>query len=217
MPTFRQDRCDLGSRRAYNLITSWLRSDPRRQLIHAMTPAPESPPCDVTMCRKCGVVFSRTLTACPDCGAIRLRRKRRQRSLLERWKLWLENVSDFIQLRKYYFIYIGLGILSGVVVRPVVMFLAEFSMPKDWRYTRALGAEPFSVQQFFEPFVAAAQTLGRWLVQSVVGVATWVYEAVVYLIFSYPSAVVMVVLGSAVGFVMARRRHNKHRSRGRKA
>lgn len=216
MPTFRQDRCDLGSRRAYNLITLWPSPDPRRQLIHAMTPAPESPPCDVTMCRKCGVVFSRTLTACPDCGAIRLRRRRRQRSLLERWKLWLENVSDFIQLRKYYFIYIGLGILAGVVVRPVLLYLAEFSTPAAPEASLQ-GENSFSVRPFFELFVAAAQSLGRWMVQALVGTAIWIYEIIANLILNYPSVVATVVLGGAVGFVMARRRHNKHRSRGRKA
>lgn len=187
---------------------------PTAQHFRAMNTNASSPSTEVTTCRKCGEVFSRALSACPACGASRHRRHKSHsgRHASDTWQLWLQKVRVFVLRKKYYFIYILLGVFAGAILRPIVMFLAEFSMPEGWRHARALGMQPFSLQHVVEPFIAAGQTLGRWTIQGVVGAVTWVYETVANLIVMYPSAMVMAVIGAAIGFWMARRRH-KRRSR----
>lgn len=145
---------------------------------------------------------------------MRRRRKRSKPSVVGRLQLRFENLADLIRLKKYYVVYVAAGIAAGLLMRPVVLFLAAFSMPEDWRDSRA--TEAFSWQTFWEPFVAAARTLGRWLFQATVGTVVWVYEVVADFILYHRSAAVMAVLGSAVGFMMARRRHNRDRSAGRR-
>ena len=173
-----------------------------------------NPSTDVTTCRQCGEVFNRALSACPACGTSRRRRHKSHsgRQASGTWQLWLQQARAFVLRKKYYFIYTLVGVCAGAILRPIVMYLAEFSMPEGWRHARAWGMQPFSVQHVVEPFIAAAQTLGRWTVQGVVGAVTWVYETVANLIVMYPSAMVMAVIGAAIGFLMARRRH-KRRSR----
>ena len=133
----------------------------------------------------------------------------------------MQQARAFVLRKKYYFIYILVGVCAGAILRPIVMYLAEFSMPEGWRHARAWGMQPFSVQHVVEPFIAAAQTLGRWTIQGVVGAVTWVYETVANLILMSPSAMVMAVIGAAIGFWLARRRHqavrNTNRRRGASA
>ena len=170
---------------------------------------PPTPPTQVSPCRKCGVDFNRALPTCPDCGATRVRRKRRDRKLLERW----QKVTGFVEQKKYYFIYVGIGGLASGLMRPVVMFLAEFSKPEGWRAARELGKHPFSAWHVIEPFVAALQTIGRWIVQGTFGFAIWAYETVIALIVSHPSGTTLGIIGAAVGFWMARRRDTRRGSR----
>lgn len=169
---------------------------------------------DNTQCRKCGDGFARTLSACPACGASR-RRRRSRHDRARAWRFKLDSIATYLAERKFYFIYIPLGILFSALLRPLIMFLAEFSMPEGWRYARSQGAEPFSFAHFIEPFLAAGTTLTRWTYEAIFGTLAWLYRNFMDLVFTYPSAVTMALLGAGIGFFVAHRRHRRRKRSSR--
>lgn len=169
---------------------------------------------DNTLCRKCDHGFARTLSACPACGASR-RRRRSHHDSARAWRFKLDSISAYLGERKFYFIYIPLGIFLGALLRPLMMFLAEFSMPEGWRYARSMGTEPFSFAHFIEPFIAAGKTLARWTYEAIVGTLAWAYRSFRELVLTYPSAVTMALLGAGIGFFVAHRRHRRRKRSSR--
>lgn len=162
-------------------------------------------------CRKCGFTYARKLPRCPACGAYAGRRSRASSTgtwhqrLAER----LRTALPWFRGNRIYFLYVGGGLLAGAALRPLVMFLADFSRPEGWREARALSYP--SLQLFFDPFLAAGETLLRWLYAATIGLlingAVWLYETALV----HPSAVAMAIMGAAAGFVLARRRRRRRR------
>lgn len=176
-----------------------------------MSTPPPSEAADLRTCRKCGFSYERKLPRCPACGAYPGRRRRSSSSgkwhqrLAER----VRSALPWFRGNRIYFLYVGGGLLAGAALRPLVMFLADFSRPDGWREERALSYP--SLQLFFDPFLAAGETLLRWLYAATIGLvingAVWLYETALV----YPSAVAMALIGAAAGFVLARRRRRRRR------
>lgn len=178
-----------------------------------MSDAPPRPALrdDPRNCRKCGFTYARTLPRCPACGAYPGRRRRSSSA-----SPWYRDISERIRTalpwfrgNRIYFLYVGGGLMAGVLLRPVIMFLADFSRPEGWREARALSYP--SLQLFLDPFLAAGETLLRWLYAATIGLvvsaATWLYETALV----HPSAVAMAIIGAGAGFLLARRRRRRKR------
>jgi hypothetical protein len=159
-------------------------------------------------CLDCATRFPATLSACPACESRNFRVSRGRRiKTSDTVKL---TVEGFLRKYRYYIIYIGGGLLIGALLRPVIIWLAAFSMPEGWLEAREFA--PFSIQGFFEPFWAAGQTLVRWGGRAVVAPVVWAYNLMV----SHPSATILGLLGAGIGAVMAYRRRGKPRRRTRR-
>lgn len=174
------------------------------------TPQPSAPD-DPRTCRKCGFVYARKLPRCPACSAYPGRRRRSSSQ-----GAWYRGISERIrkalpwfQGNRIYFLYVSGGLLAGAALRPLILFLADFSRPEGWREERALSYP--SLQLFLDPFLAAGETLLRWLYAATLGLVirgvTWLYETALI----YPSAVAMAFIGAGVGFLLARRRRQRRR------
>lgn len=168
---------------------------------------------DLRTCRKCGHVFHRVHGSCPQCGTLRDARrpkklKHRIRHRIERIKLRAKN---WYEVNRWYVIYVGGGALLAATIQPLAMFLAEFSRPDDWRERRWEAG--WSLSHFFEPFVAAGETLWRWLTIGTVAFFNWVGESVAWLIMAKPSTVFAVLVGGGIGGYFAWRRSKRHRRR----
>lgn len=168
---------------------------------------------DLRTCRKCGYVFSRVHGSCPQCGTLRdsrrpkkLRYRLRQR--IERLKL---RAKTWYDANRWYVIYVGGGALLAATIQPMAMFLAEFSRPDDWRERRWEAG--WSLAHFFEPFVAAGETLWRWLTVGTVAFLSWLGESLAWLIMAKPSTVFAVLVGGGIGGYFAWRRSKRHRRR----
>jgi len=165
-------------------------------------PAPRD---DQRSCRKCGLIHERALPRCPACGAYP---GRRRSSPTGAWHHGISNrvrqTLPWFRGNRIYFLYVGGGLLAGAALRPLIMFLADFSMPEGWREARALSYP--SLELFLDPLLAAGETLLRWLYAATIGlainVATWLYETALV----HPSAVAMAIMGAGVGLFLARRR-----------
>jgi len=173
-------------------------------------PAPRD---DQRSCRKCGHIHERALPRCPACGAYPGRRRRLSPSAK-----WHQRIAERIRTalpwfrgNRIYVLYVGGGLLAGAALRPLIMFLADFSMPEGWREARALSYP--SLELFLDPFLAAGETLLRWLYAATIGLVisgvTWLYETALI----YPSAVAMAIMGAGAGFLLARRRQRRRRRR----
>ncbi len=181
------------------------------------TPQPLDPR-DLRTCRACGHVFSRTLGTCPNCGALRDHRRKHKKSqrLRDRFDRAVYEWKKRFLRYKWYVVYIGGGALVAMVIHPTAMFLAEFSRPPGWRDSRWEAG--WSLAHFFEPFVAAGETLWRWASRAVVGAVTWIGEGISWLLMAKPSLVFAAVVGGGIGAVLAwrrTRRRRKHRHRQR--
>lgn len=179
------------------------------------TPEPIDPR-DLRTCRKCGFVFSRVHGSCPQCGATRDHRRKQRRSqrLQDRVEYAWHRVQERLRRYKWYILYIGGGVVIAAIIQPTAMFLAEFSRPPDWRERRWEAG--WSLGHFFEPFVAAGETLWRWITNGVVSAVTWTGETLTWLLMARPSTVFAVVVGGGIGAYLAwRRTHRRRRRRHR--
>lgn len=129
--------------------------------------APIGPPLvreRVTSCRSCGHVFSRKHGSCPRYGAARHHRrpnKRPLRALQDRIEHRLLEGWRWLRRRRDYVLFVGGGLMVGPLLYPAVMSLADHSMPPGWREARVQAG--WSVAHALEPFVAAGETLVRWV------------------------------------------------------
>lgn len=168
---------------------------------------------DLRTCRKCGYIFHRVHGSCPKCGALRDSRrpkklKHRLRHRFERIKL---RAKIWYEANRWYVIYVGGGALLAATIQPMAMFLAEFSRPEDWRERRWEAG--WSLAHFFEPFVAAGETLWRWLTVGTVAFFSWLGESLAWLIMAKPSTVFAVLVGGGIGAFFAWRRSKRQRRR----
>jgi membrane protein implicated in regulation of membrane protease activity len=164
-------------------------------------------------------VFSRVLGTCPNCGALRDHRRKHKKSqrLRDRVDRAWYDIKQRARRYKWYILYIGGGAFIAAVIHPTAMFLAEFSRPPDWRDTRWEAG--WSLAHFFEPFVAAGETLLRWITGAVVGTASWIGDGVAWLLMAKPSLVFAAVVGGGIGAVLAwrrTRRRRRHRQKHRR-
>lgn len=168
---------------------------------------------DLRTCKKCGHVFNRVHGSCPQCGTLRDSRrpkklKHRLRHRLERIKL---RATSWYEAHRWYVIYVGGGALLAATIQPLTMFLAEFSRPEDWRERRWEAG--WSLKHFFEPFLAAGETLWRWLTVGIVGFFSWLGESLAWLIMAKPSTVFAILFGGGIGAFLAWRRSKRQRRR----
>jgi hypothetical protein len=200
--------------RTGNIVTTELRSQgtdrchqgPR--MIDHQDVASERKSTHAYRCLDCATRFPATLSACPACESRNFRVSRGRRiKTSDTVKL---TVEGFLRKYRYYIIYIGGGLLIGALLRPVIIWLAAFSMPDGWLETREMA--PFSIEGFFEPFWAAGKTLLRWGGQAVVGPVVWGYN----MMLTHPSATILGLLGAVIGAFMAYRRRGKPRRRSRR-
>ena len=155
-----------------------------------------------TFCRKCKHEFRRDLASCPACGTVPLRKRSRAARHRSFYRNLPRNVARFAGEKKRYIIYIFAGLLIGAVARPLITWLAAFSMPSDWLEQRSHRS--FTLQHFIEPFWAAGKTLVSWGELSIRSVFQFIWYLVVY----YPSGLLMGVIGAVVGFWLAYRKEH---------
>jgi hypothetical protein len=172
-------------------------------------------PRDMRTCRACGHVFSRVLGTCPACGALRDYRRKHKKSqrLRDRVDRAWYNTKQTARRYKWYILYIGGGAFIAAIIHPTAMFLAEFSRPPGWRDSRWEAG--WSLAHFFEPFVAAGETLWRWITGAVVATVAWIGDGIAWLLMAKPSLVFAAVVGGGIGAVLAWRRTRRHRQRKR--
>jgi len=174
-------------------------------------PAPRD---DQRSCRKCGLTYDRALPRCPACGAYPGRRRRLSPS-----GKWHQPIAERIRTalpwfrgNRIYFLYIGAGLLIGALSMPVLMFLAEQSRPEDWRFRRSQGMDGFSFRHFIDPFIAAGETLARWLYEATVGSVRRLFAWAWLTIQTYPSVTIVSAIGATIGALLAYRKKSKARS-----
>lgn len=184
-----------------------------------MSTPPPSAAADLRTCRKCGFSYERKLPRCPACGAYPGRRRRSSSSgkwhqrLAER----VRGALPWFRGNRIYFLYVGGGLLAGAAVLPLVMFLAQFSRPEGWREARMFAE--FSAGHFFDPFLAAGETLFRWSYYATFGLILKAWDGLLWALRYYPGATITSLLGAVIGFLLAhmrrlRKRHSERRPRG---
>lgn len=182
-------------------------------------PGPQPPVRDrMTSCRACGHVFSRKYGSCPRCGAARHHRrpnKRPLRALQDRIEHRLLEGWRWLRRRRDYVLFVGGGLLAGPLLYPMVMSLADHSMPPGWREARAPAG--WSVAHAVQPFAAAGETLLRWAGQVLSGIWAWLIDDVLGIVARHPSAVFFAVVFGAAGALIAWRRQRRYRRRKRSA
>lgn len=157
-------------------------------------------------CANCKHEFSRGLSRCPACGTA-VNKKRRSARRASAVREWVDGIVEVVRDRRIYLLYVIVGLVVGAIARPILIWLASYSMPVGWVTAREY--EPFSFKHFIEPFWAAAKTLGHWVYFAVSSAYHWIADMIIY----HPSGFTLGIIGAALGFWLAYRREHKRRYR----
>lgn len=168
---------------------------------------------ELRSCRRCGHLFHRVHGSCPKCGTLRdsRRPKRLKHRIRQRVEHYLYKAKTWYEANRWYVVYVGGGAALAALIQPAAMFLAEFSRPPDWRERRWEAG--WSLEHFFEPFVAAGETLWRWLTVGTMSALNWSLDTLAWLIMAKPSTVFAILVGGSIGAYFAWRRTQRQRKR----
>jgi len=140
-----------------------------------------------TTCRRCGTVYEKALGRCPQCGTIRVRKKRSRRKTSISQK-----IATFASENKRLLIYAGVGAFLGVAIPRALISLAAVSMPEGWLDT--LDYRSLHLRDIGTILTAAGRTMATFAFSVGAGIAGWFAH--------YKSGLIAAAIGAAIAVMI---------------